>query len=198
MIGAVLCGGNSTRMGIDKGLLKVGDLFWAQISINNLVRNGISTLLAVNENQFDTYTLHFPHQPILIDKKVDDLKGPVLALLGIHEHYPMEDLFILACDMPFMKDEIIKELLTNYTISPTYEAYFFQNDEKAEPLCAIYTAQGLAKILTLYQNQHLERFSMKYILSLLNTLTLSLNEQQKLAFTNFNTPADLRACLKFI
>ncbi len=191
MIGVVLCGGNSTRMGIDKGLLKVDNLYWAQISINGLVRNGISTLLSVNENQIDTYTLNFPNQPMLMDKKADDLKGPVLALLSIHEHHPTEDVFILACDMPFMKDEIIKELISNYTTSPHYEAYLFSNNENAEPLCAIYTALGLAKILTLYQNQQLMRFSMKHILSLLSTYTIPLNEEQKLAFTNFNSPTDL-------
>jgi molybdopterin-guanine dinucleotide biosynthesis protein A len=191
MIGAVLCGGNSTRMGIDKGLLQVDDLFWAQISINNLTNNGITTILSVNENQFDTYSLHFANLPILIDKKTSDLKGPVLALLGIHEHYLTEDIFILACDMPLMKGELIKLLITKYASDTTFEAYFFTNNEEAEPLCAIYTAGGLAKILARYKRQQLARFSMKYILSLLNTCVIPLNEEQKLAFTNFNSPNDL-------
>ena len=191
MIGAVLCGGNSTRMGIDKGLLKVDDLFWAQISINNLTKNSIAVILSANEDQFDTYSLYFPDLPILTDKKVDTLKGPVLALLSIHERYPTEDLFILACDMPLMKVEIIKELIIKHTINPRYEAYFYTNDEKPEPLCGIYTAVGLAKILALYQNQQLNRFSMKYILSLLNTYALPLSEEQKSAFKNFNSPTDL-------
>ncbi len=191
MIGAILCGGNSSRMGVDKGLLKTDGLYWAQISINNLASHAMSTILSVNENQLHNYASHFPNQILLEDKKTDVSKGPVLALLGIHEHFPTEDLFVLACDMPFMKSEIIDELLTTQQKEPNYEAYIFTNDGKAEPLCAIYTARALAKILALYQQNTLERFSMKYLISLLRTHNQPLNNEDKPAFTNFNSPSDL-------
>lgn len=113
------------------------------------------------------------------------------GVLSVYLQYPEEDLFVLACDMPLMETSILNELLLAYREYTLNGAYVFLNGGHPEPLCAIYTAKGLSCILDLLKANELPKHSMKFMLEQIQTFTISLNDDQKKYFRNFNAHAEL-------
>ena len=195
MTGIILCGGESIRMGTDKGVLQTppspgSGLTWAQITADKLSALSIPVKISVNKKQYGDYSNIFQSSQLVTDKASLKIKGPLCGVLSAHLQYPSEDLIILACDMPFMETEILEDLMDHYYKHPGSEAYVFTNDGKPEPLCGIYTAKGLTRIYDLYGSDQLHKFSMKHVLEQISTYTIPLPDDKKKSFTNFNTQAE--------
>jgi molybdenum cofactor guanylyltransferase len=200
MLGVVLCGGQSTRMGSDKGLLKAppppeGGIStantWAQTAIDKLYNLQLSVVISVNKNQYEGYASIFSPEMLVTDDDTLQMKGPLCGVLSVHIKYPAEDLLILACDMPLMETDLIKELLVQYKEQPNYDAFIYTNDGEPEPLLCIYKAKGLATVYELYKTNQLPRHSMKYMLEHIKTFSLALLADKKQCFRNFNAHAEL-------
>src|SRR5687767_3060241 len=100
MIGLVLCGGQSTRMGTDKGLMiSPKKITWAQQCFSLLAKLDLHVVLSVNETQHNHYKRIFQWNELILDNPNLDVHGPLLGLLSVHAKYPTEDIFVLACDM---------------------------------------------------------------------------------------------------
>jgi molybdenum cofactor guanylyltransferase len=191
MLGVVLCGGASLRMGRDKGLLSSVDGSWAQVMLEKLQTLGMTAALSVNKNQFEQYTTAFPQIELIVDNDALPVKGPLAAVLSIHVKYPGEDLLVTACDMPLMDPDVLRELYDNYLMFRGKDGFVFTNDGEPEPLCAIYSAKGLSSIKDLLQAGQLTRHSMKFMLGHLEIARMPIPENRKPCFRNFNAHADL-------
>lgn len=191
MLGVILCGGNSTRMGTDKGLLTLHDNTWAQTAYNKLAQLQFDIVISVNNNQYNHYSKTFAKNQLVVDNELLQIRGPLTGLLSVHLQYPGEDLFILACDMPLMEVAILKELNQHYTPVTKNTVYIFSNDGEPEPLCGIYTATALAHIHQLYSTRQLIKHSMKFALEHVDTKTFPIGDDDKKYFTNFNAHAQL-------
>lgn len=191
MQGLVMCGGQSTRMGTDKGLIKTQVETWAQTAVEKIAALHLPVLLSVNQFQYPGYSTIFKEHQLVCDNPKLNVKGPLAGLLSVHLQYPSDDLFVLACDMPLMESSVLISLQNSYHKNPDKDAYIFANNGEPEPLCAIYTAKGLAHIMQLVTHNNLTRFSMKYILENLHVLSTPLEEEQKKCFRNFNSHAEL-------
>ena len=191
MLGIILCGGQSLRMGSDKGLLKLEAKTWAQTAIDKMAALNIPVKISVNKQQFPEYAEVFSADYLVTDNETLQLKGPLLGLLSCHLSFPAETLFILACDMPLMEPSILIRLNQKYQQSPDAAAYVFTNNNEREPLCGIYTAKGLNSIISLLKNGELTKYSMKFMLDHLTVSVIAANEEQKKCFRNFNAHAEL-------
>lgn len=191
MLGVVLCGGQSTRMGSDKGLLKLEAKTWAQTAIDKMAVLNIPVKISVNNNQYPEYSTVFLSDNLIADNASLPLRGPLQGVLSGHLQYPTEDLFILACDMPMMEPFLLKELYDQYRQHPSNDAYIFANNGEPEPLCGIYTAKGLSIILTMLRNGQLTKHSMKFMLDHLSVHSIAVKDEQKKYFRNFNAHAEL-------
>jgi molybdenum cofactor guanylyltransferase len=191
MLGVVLCGGKSTRMGSDKGLLKLSTDTWAKAAADKMIGLNLPVYFSVSTIQYPEYAAIFPSEQLIKDNDTLQLKGPLYGVLSVHLRYPNEDLFILACDMPLMETSIIKDLLNQYHQNNSPDAFVYSNDGEPEPLCGIYKANGLAHIIHLYQTDQLPKYSMKYILEHISSELIPIAEDQKKYFGNFNTHAEL-------
>ncbi|MCW3089866.1 MAG: molybdopterin-guanine dinucleotide biosynthesis protein [Ferruginibacter sp.] len=191
MLGVILCGGQSTRMGTDKGLIKLHANTWAQTAVDKISSLHVNVVLSVNENQYSDYSEVFPEKQLIKDNPELTIKGPLAGVLSVHLQFPGEDLFVLACDMPLMDAVILNGLLGAYNEQPSAEAYVFTRNDEPEPLCAIYTAKGLAYIIHLLKAKELTRHSMKFMLEHIHTCTIPLHEDQNKYFRNFNAHAEL-------
>ena len=191
MLGIILCGGQSLRMGSDKGLLKLESRTWAQTAIDKMAALNIPVKISVNKQQYPEYAEVFSADDLVTDNETLQLKGPLLGLLSCHLFFPAETLFILACDMPLMEPSILIHLNQKYQQSSASEAYVFTNNNEREPLCGIYTAKGLASIISLLNNGQLTKYSMKFMLDHLTVSEIEANEEQKKCFRNFNAHAEL-------
>lgn len=191
MTGIILCGGQSSRMGSDKGLLKLEANTWAQTAVDKLSILGIPVKLSVNRQQLNDYAEVFAADDLFVDAASLELHGPLLGVLSAHLQLNTEDLFVFACDMPLMEPILLKELYIHYEQNPGYDAFVFMNDHEPEPLCAVYTAKGLSTIFGMLQNSTLTKHSMKFMLDHLSVFTVALKEEQKKQFRNFNAHAEL-------
>ena len=191
MLGVVLCGGQSTRMGSDKGLLKLEAKTWAQTAIDKMAVLNIPVKISVNNNQYDSYKAVFSTNNLIADNASLPVRGPLQGVLSSHLQYPTEDLFILACDMPMMEPFLLKELHDQYRQHPANDAYIFVNEGEPEPLCGIYTVKGLSIILTMLRNGQLSKHSMKFMLDHLSVHSIAVKDEQKKYFRNFNAHAEL-------
>ncbi len=193
MTGLLLCGGKSSRMGSDKGLLTASGITWAEAGCRKLDAVVASVVISVNSDQFVSYAAHFSEKQLIVDDEQLQIGGPLRGLLSAHIRMPEEDLLLFACDLLFMEIPVFEALLLQQKRSTEKEAFVFTQNQEAEPLCGIYTARGLSRILTAYQNGNLGKQSMKHILELLDTSETELPEQWVSCFKNINTRHDLNS-----
>lgn len=193
MKGVILCGGESTRMSSDKGLLKIDSNTWAQIAADKIKNLQIPVVISINKKQHKAYSSIFSAQILVVDDSSLQIRGPLCGLLSVHLKYPNEDLLILACDMPLMEAYLLKEILKLYHQQKNFDAFVYKNNEEFEPLCGVYKANGLSKILSLYQTNQLAKHGMKYMLGQISTYVIPISEDKKQCFRNFNTQEELNA-----
>jgi molybdenum cofactor guanylyltransferase len=215
MIGLVLCGGNSSRMGKDKGLLLRNNITWASHAYNLLKQFAINTYISINVHQQVQYSLIFNPALCIVDEAIP-VHGPILGLLSTHIKYPTEDILVLACDMPCMQVDAITYLLTHYD----NHSLVYTNNKHVEPLCGIYNAPSLAYILKHFSvgedttpiahfsldedakqtaqhaasnnsSQKIKKHSMMHCLSLMNAKYIEIPEAYKPYFVNINSANDM-------
>jgi len=191
MIGIVLCGGQSERMGSDKGILLANGQTWASLAEVKLKSLNIPVKFSVNADQESDYSNLFQKENLIPDDFTLNIGGPLKGVLSAYLSAPAEDLFVLACDLIKMDISLMNRLMDEQKQYPDFDAYVFLNNEFYEPLCGIYTANGLAKIVKLYNEGNLKKHSMHTNLDLLNTHKLILSATEQSYFKNFNSPTEL-------
>ncbi len=191
MTGVILCGGQSTRMGTDKGLIPCSEGIWARAAVDKMATLHLPVVISINPAQHDEYLPFFPPAALIMDDRSLSLPGPLLALLSVHRRIPAEDLLILACDMPMIQPLQLQTLLAGYRQDGSYDAYVYSNEGQFEPMCGLYTAKGLSALLAAHLKGALQRFSMKAALSGIKTLSIPIPEGQKYYFQNMNSRTDL-------
>ncbi|MCE9600058.1 MAG: molybdenum cofactor guanylyltransferase [Spirochaetia bacterium] len=182
MIGIVLSGGHSHRMGQDKGLMIHEGITWCERAAVLLADFCDSVLVSVREDQPGYATL--PGIKLLIDRKAS---GPATALAQIHRLHPKEDLLVLASDMPLIQKQTLQSLLEARQDEPNMDVYMYETDGHLQPLCSVYAQTGLA----LLANAVLRgRLSFKDILPELGLHRILIPASPE--FFPINSPGDLR------
>jgi molybdenum cofactor guanylyltransferase len=180
---AILAGGKSRRMGRDKALIPVGD------------RALLSRVYAVAEEVFSDILVlsnlhtHLDKVRAPIVKDVIPRQGPMIGIVSALLYARTPYVFILACDMPFLRKEAIEYVLT----AAHGEDIVIPKTEKGlEPLHALYNRSCISPLLSA-----IERGRMKIpdIFPLLSVKVVEGKEvfasQGLSIFTNINTEEDL-------
>jgi molybdopterin-guanine dinucleotide biosynthesis protein A len=183
LLGVVLCGGESRRMGSDKGLLPVGDTIWALSAAGKLAPFGIPVIFSINDSQWESYSAYISPDHFVTDTV--DVKGPLKGLLSVHRKLPGRNLLLLACDMPDLDESTIQKIITVYQEEPGYDFFVYQDLEFAQPFCGIYTSRGLEKEYALALHNDLPDFSLQSMLN--NGATRRLEIEHPEAFRNYNS-----------
>jgi molybdopterin-guanine dinucleotide biosynthesis protein A len=189
MTGVVLCGGNSTRMGSDKGLLKEGEDTWAELAARKLTAIGLPPVVSVNAQQAEVYENIFEQEQLIIDKEDLGFKAPLAGLLSVHLSLPGEDLFVLACDIKDITTALLQNLYNGFR-KDAAEAFVYTSPGMHQPLCGIYTAAGLKRINEILRAGTLKKYSMMHVLQVLNTVYIPVNEEDIPCFKNYNNPEE--------
>lgn len=188
LIGLVLCGGLSTRMGTDKGMIQGKHASWAEETEAKLNLLGLEAVFSVNANQFEPYSILFQPKTCVVDSL--KIPGPLNGILSTHLRFTHKDLLVIACDMPFMNQSTLKALYDAYHDKPHFGVYFYEKDGFKEPLCSIFRKEILAGLYAEYTSANLTQFSLQKILTRLPGYALEPGPGN--AFENANTPADIQ------
>lgn len=191
MLGIVLCGGQSSRMGADKGLLIHQNKRWSKLAGEKLGSLNLQVKFSINVTQIVKYSAYYDEMQLIKDQASFNVSGPLSGVLSAHAENPDDDLFLMACDLLMMEVGVLERLVAARREEESFDVYLFSKDNQQEPLCGIYTAAGLKKIKLMLERGELMRHSMKFVLSKLRVYESILESDKFHCFGNFNSPLEI-------
>ena len=179
--GLVMAGGHSMRMGTDKSALnfhgKPQGMYCSELLGGALDRVWVSTRKgAPDDKVFEGLAR--------IEDAYEDI-GPMSGVLSAMDQEPDAAWFVLACDLPFIDEHAVRELLDGRDPARMATA-FMALDGFFEPLCAIYEPH-IAPLLC--ERVAAGRYSLRDVLTDADVRMVCPPEDRML--TNVNTPEEL-------
>jgi molybdenum cofactor guanylyltransferase len=172
---AILCGGFSTRMGTDKGLIAIDDTIWAKHIANQFKYLYVPVLYSLRKSQIEAYSKYIQLSNVVIDST--SAEGPLNGLLSVHDAFPHKNILLVACDMIDIDFLTIDALVTSYK-KENNMSHAFKEGNFYEPCCAIYSTNAL-----LMAKNNREIKSLQWLLK-----TVQVNTLSKLGiWKNYNT-----------
>ena len=133
LYGLVLSGGKSTRMGTDKGLIPYHGVPQREYLYDLLSEVCEETFVSLREEQ----ATELPSRmSTIVD--LNEYRGPYNGLLSAHKKHPEAAWLVLACDLPLMDLDALKELIAQRDNTKQATAFALKENPLPEPLCAIW------------------------------------------------------------
>ena len=182
--GLVLAGGQSTRMQRDKAALEYLGRDQLGRAGELLARHVPRVFVSVRANQqADPLRRRWP---MIVDAVQSE--GPLSGIVSALLEYPTHAWLVIACDLPFLSDAVLNDLVARRDPRRLATVYRSAHDGLPEPLCAIWEPAA-APFLASYQEQG-GRCPRKF-LTRHEVPTLELPEAH--ALDNINTPQEYAA-----
>jgi molybdenum cofactor guanylyltransferase len=188
--GIILSGGKSSRMGKDKGLLKLGGKTLVEIAISNL--SNLCNKILISSNSTDYSKFGFE----VVPDKIPDI-GPMGGLYSSLLKSETELNLVLSVDLPFINEGILRYLVEQS--QDVLVAVPWSGGEYYEPLCACYNRS----ILPLIEKSILQgNYKLPDLFKSIRLNPLIINGQlpffKSNLFHNINTESDLIAAENMI
>lgn len=173
----ILAGGKSSRMGEDKGLKLLNGFPIIQYEINVLTT-------CFSEVKINTQNLEYKKFNLEIVPDIVSNAGPIGGIYTSLKNSG-KDIFVIACDMPFITKEAVTYLIKNHTEASTTVAGY---NKKIQPLFGIYTQQ----ILPLLEEKiNKKQFKMRELIQDTQGEIIEMNPVvSSKVFVNINNPED--------
>jgi molybdopterin-guanine dinucleotide biosynthesis protein A len=178
--GIILAGGKSSRMGQDKGFLKLNGKTFMTYIIAALKPIVGHIIIVSNNSDYDVFKL----------KRVADVmedSGPLAGLYAGLLHSETENNIVLSCDVPLVTTLVLEKLIEEFT--PEAEVIQFESQGKTMPLVAMYKRNCMHPILKLLQSN--ER-RLRFAIEQLEVKTIKLDPELGKTVRNINTIRELK------
>ncbi|MEZ4795681.1 MAG: molybdenum cofactor guanylyltransferase [Flavobacteriaceae bacterium] len=181
--GIILAGGKSSRMGCDKGLLKMENKTFVERVIKAMKPLVNQIIIVSNNPEYDQFGY------ARIEDEIKD-SGPLAGLYSGLKSSDSEFNLVLSCDIPMIKTVILKMLVeADYK---NYEATQIESNGKTMPLIAIYQKKCMHKCLELLQQS--ER-RLRVAVNQMKTNTILIDTELDALIKNVNTKEDLKSII---
>lgn len=194
----ILCGGQSRRMGRDKGSMIINNQPMIKHILSTLNHEINEAVIVLNDmDRIDRYkefidTDDYNYTIKFVEDKIKN-KGPLPGIMTGLENINSDYSLILPCDSPFVTKEYIKTIFSE--IDYKYKAIVPYHDENnkiktSEPLHSVYSkhVNPIIKELISEDILHIkgliEKIDTKFIL-------IDNNKIKKEEFRNLNRPTDI-------
>lgn len=190
--GIILCGGQSSRMGLPKATLPFGPELMLQ-RVHRLLSEVVHPIVVVS-----AVDQELPALPAgaLFARDERPSRGPLEGLLaGMKVMRPLREfVYVSSCDVPLLQPEFVRQLLA---LAIGFDAVAPQEGEFAHPLSAVYRTNLVARIeILLAQDQLRPQFLLKQINArFVPVAELQAFDPQLQTLCNLNRPADYLAAL---
>jgi molybdopterin-guanine dinucleotide biosynthesis protein A len=184
--GLVLAGGKSFRMKTDKALLAYHGKTQLEHCFGLLRPLCKEVYISIREEQSsqDHYK-EFPQIPDLVSGV-----GPLGGILSALSRDPYAAWLVLACDLPFVNENMLRHLVASRDPSKIATAYRSFPDGLPEPLCAIYEPKGISQLLeSLAEGQSCPRKIM------MSADVFLIDLQETCGLENINHPEEMESIL---
>jgi molybdopterin-guanine dinucleotide biosynthesis protein A len=176
---SILCGGKSSRMQSEKGLV----LYQNKTFIDHI----IAAVLPISENiQLITNTIEYDYLKYDIIKDVILDKGPIGGIYSALVNSKTELNLILSCDIPLISTEILLELIHKH--NDNFDVSVFVDDHRTHPLIGMYSKKIIPIIEKSIEANDLK---MMNLLSKVKHLLIPVANEQSKLFKNINSMAEL-------
>jgi molybdopterin-guanine dinucleotide biosynthesis protein A len=182
--GLVLAGGSSKRMKRDKAALTYRGKTQLDRAFELAARHCAEVFVSVRAAQVAD-PARAAH-PMLVDSVPGE--GPIVGIRSALAAFPHVAWLVIACDLPFLADATLDELLRERDTDSLATAFLSAHDRLPEPLCAVWEPAAAAA-LAQYQaggGQCPRKFLLRHRTKLLEPLDAR-------ALDNINTPDEYAA-----
>jgi molybdopterin-guanine dinucleotide biosynthesis protein A len=179
--GLILAGGASSRMHQDKAALRYQGRSQLDRAVELAARHVSSVFVSVRASQ--TADPMRAQRPMIVDCIAGT--GPIVGIRSALAAHPKAAWLVLACDLPFLSDAALSQLLRERDAASLATAYLSAHDGLPEPLCAIWEPAAAAALAD-YQAGGADcprKFLMRHAARLLEPL-------DRRALDNVNTPEE--------
>jgi molybdopterin-guanine dinucleotide biosynthesis protein A len=187
ILGLVLAGGKSTRMGSDKGLLSYHGKPQREYLYEQMAPLCREVYLSVRPEQKESLPEGFDY---IADE--NKYRGPLNGLLSAHHAFPDAAWLVVACDLPLVDQQVLEFLLARRNPNAMATAFATRKTGLPEPLAAIWEPLGLQAAETHLQTAQ-SSCPRKF---LINTETTLVFPEDDLWVANANEPEEYKALLE--
>jgi molybdenum cofactor guanylyltransferase len=186
IFGLVLAGGRSTRMQKDKAALAYHGRTQLEAAVLLLKPHVERVFISVRPDQSnDPVRAKFEQ---IVDTQEN--LGPIAGIMAAQEKYPHAAWLVLGCDLPFLDDGTLTNLLAARNPKRLATAYRSSHDGLPEPLCAIYEPGSIEPL-----KGHLARGKICPRKFLINSDVELIDQPNPQALDNVNTPDEYGAAV---
>jgi len=190
MTAIVLAGGKSRRLGVNKAFLQLDGQTLIERVIAGLKNIFSEIIVVTNSQSFGEMKSLFQNGPRVVEDVFED-KGPLAGLYTGLLSTSCQAAFTVACDMPFLREELILYLCRQLE---GFDAVVPLSFKGYEPLHSVYS-QGCRKIIEeqLIRNELRPRLIFPYLrVRYIRPENIETFDPRMLSFTNINTLEDYR------
>lgn len=192
MLGAILAGGQSRRMGVDKAQLTLaGEPLIRRIQ--RVMRSVVNNLAVIGPIE---RAILMPDIPIIPDRWPDC--GPLGGIAtALHSPLSSQGVMIVGCDMPFLNPVLLRHLIT---LIPDADAVVVRLGTQTHPLHAIYQQHCLPileaqlAVGDLRVHHFLTQIKIRYV----EPPELNQFDPTHLSTFNCNTPEEWQQALRLL
>ena len=180
--GLILAGGTSSRMQRDKARL----VYRGQTQLDRAYalagRHVSPVFVSVRPDQAQEPAR--AQKPLIVDEVPGG--GPIVGIRSAFARFPDVAWLVLACDLPFVSDATLAQLLRERDPGALATAYRSSHDSLPEPLCAIWEPSAAAGLAAAQAAGHAcpRKFLIRGKAKLIDPIDIR-------ALDNVNTPEEL-------
>lgn len=186
LFGLVLAGGASTRMRTDKAALEYGGQPQLRRAFEMLSKVCAATFVSVRPDQRDDPAR--AAYPQIVDRQPGI--GPIAGISAALLEHPKAAWLVLACDLPFLTEGTLQNLIVHRDPHKLATAYKSTHDGLPEPLCAIWEPAAREAVLASIASG--KQCPRKFLINA-DVVLLDLPERQ--ALDNVNTREEFSAAV---
>jgi len=182
----ILAGGSSSRMQRDKAALAYLGQSQLDRAFDLARRHVPRVFVSVRAAQAaDPMRARHPLIVDSVDGEGPGVEGPIVGIRSAFAAYPAAAWLVMACDLPFLSDTALSQLLRERDAAGLATAYRSVHDGLPEPLCAIWEPAAAAALKAYQQDGG--RCPRKFLIRHAARL---LEPEDPRALDNVNTPAE--------
>jgi len=184
LLGGVLVGGQSRRMGRPKQLIEIGG--------TTMIEHVVA---ALGEEVEEILLLGAGPVPVVLEglsrvADAEECRGPMAGVLGAMRAEPEASWLVAACDMPLLRPEAVRWLVSRrrggtWVVFPTLEGL-------VEPLFALYEPEARA---LLEEAAAAGEHALRCLASKSRVVTVEAPESLRQCWFSANTPQEIGALL---
>lgn len=175
--GAVIAGGKSTRMGLDKALIELNHVSFLQ--------KAVTLISHFTDKVFISSNTDYPTIELPIIKDVYKSIGPIAGLYSILKVIPTQKVFIIPVDTPLLSKEVVQHVLDHYDV--TKQIAICKTDDGLQMLVGVFDKSLLPILESQIQKKE---YKLSSLLDMSNAQIIHV-KIFKNQFANINTQTDL-------